>query len=376
MSIKGFEIIGILGKGAFSTVFKALRKSDNTIYALKRVDYDSMKRKEQENTFNEIQILSSISHRNIVSYKDAFADEANNHLYIVMEYASQGDLLQLINSHRKAGTFVAETTIWKYLAQSLLGLHTLHTSGILHRDIKCANIFLSQKGVIKLGDLNVAKIAALAKTQTGTPFYASPEVWSGRQYDLKSDIWSLGCSIYELASQHPPFEADSIKGVYTKVTTCTYPPLPARYSAELSQIIALMLQVSPATRPNCEELLGMHEFQKKWRVRKSSLSGGSPVAQPLGIPLSLKELDRALPAANYSNRAETTVRHRRGYSRENLHCGNFSANTKPKMTPSPAVKLSARPLKKVPSNIFKQILREGAQHYPRKPLCHHRIDLS
>lgn len=88
------------------------------------------------------------------------------------------------------------------------GLKVLHDRSILHRDLKCANVFLNSEGQIKLGDLNVSKIAkydGLLFTQTGTPYYASPEVWRDQPYDLKSDIWSLGCVLYEMTALKPPF---------------------------------------------------------------------------------------------------------------------------------------------------------------------------
>ena len=87
------------------------------------------------------------------------------------------------------------------------GLKVLHDRSILHRDLKCANVFLNSEGQIKLGDLNVSKIAkydGLLFTQTGTPYYASPEVWRDQPYDLKSDIWSLGCVLYEMTALKPP----------------------------------------------------------------------------------------------------------------------------------------------------------------------------
>ena len=92
--------------------------------------------------------------------------------------------------------------IWKILLSSLRGLATLHNLKILHRDIKCANIFIMKDGNYKLGDLNVSKVAkkGLVYTQTGTPYYASPEVWRDEAYDIKSDIWSLGCIIYEICA--------------------------------------------------------------------------------------------------------------------------------------------------------------------------------
>jgi len=88
-------------------------------------------------------------------------------------------------------------------------LKALHDLKIVHRDIKCANIFLTKEGKVKLGDLNVSKVAkkGLLKTQTGTPYYASPEVWKDKPYDFKSDIWSLGCVLYEMITLSPPFTA-------------------------------------------------------------------------------------------------------------------------------------------------------------------------
>ena len=100
------------------------------------------------------------------------------------------------------------------------GLKVLHDMKILHRDLKCANIFITKKdNIFKLGDLNVSKVAkmGLVYTQTGTPYYASPEVWRDQPYDAKSDIWSLGCILYEMASLKPPFTAPNMDGLYKKV---------------------------------------------------------------------------------------------------------------------------------------------------------------
>ena len=97
----------------------------------------------------------------------------------------------------------------------VLGLKTLHDMKIYHRDIKCANVFINSEGVYKLGDLNVSKVVkgGLAKTQTGTPYYAAPEIWEGKPYDSKCDIWSIACVIYEMASFLPPFRANDLKGL-------------------------------------------------------------------------------------------------------------------------------------------------------------------
>ena len=105
------------------------------------------------------------------------------------------------------------------ISQITRGLKVLHDMQILHRDIKCSNIFLMKDEIYKLGDLNVSKQATqgLVYTQTGTPYYASPEVWRDEPYDSKSDIWSLGCIFYEMCQLKPPFQAKSMDILYKKV---------------------------------------------------------------------------------------------------------------------------------------------------------------
>lgn len=156
-----------------------------------------------------------------------------------MEMADNGDLLQSIEKSKKNRTKMSEKTIWHYFVQIVRGLKALHDLKIVHRDIKCANIFLTKNGIIKLGDLNVSKVnkKGMMQTQTGTPYYASPEVWKDRPYDYRSDIWSLGCVLYEMITLMPPFRAQSMSGLSQKVTRGVFDPLPSNYSADLSNII-------------------------------------------------------------------------------------------------------------------------------------------
>ena len=136
------------------------------------------------------------------------------------------------------------------------GLKTLHELKILHRDIKTANVFMFQSGAVKLGDMNVSKMSkSMCKTQTGTPYYASPEVWKDLPYDKKSDIWSLGCVIYEAITLKPPFRANDMEGLYKKVTRGFYPHIPPEYSEEISIVLKTMLQVTPHLRSTCDRIL-------------------------------------------------------------------------------------------------------------------------
>ena len=125
-----------------------------------------------------------------------------------------------------------EKKIWYILIQVIRGLKALHDMKILHRDMKSANVFLYKDMTSKLGDLNVSKVSkkGLSYTQTGTPYYASPEVWRDMPYDHKSDIWSLGCVIYEMCALMPPFRADDMQGLYKQVTKGKFPRIPNHYS--------------------------------------------------------------------------------------------------------------------------------------------------
>ena len=160
-----------------------------------------------------------------------------------------------------------EKHIWQILIQVVKGLKSLHDLKILHRDMKSANIFLYKDGSAKLGDLNVSKVAkkGLLYTQTGTPYYASPEVWRDQPYDLKSDIWSFGCVIYEMCSLIPPFRADDMNGLFKKVLKGQYPPIPSHYSMDMRQLIKTMLNVTPSARPDSEQILQMPIVQKRYR---------------------------------------------------------------------------------------------------------------
>ena len=176
-----------------------------------------------------------------------------------MEYAGGGDLYNKIISYKKKGSYMPEKEVWHYFVQIIRGLQALHDLKIVHRDIKCANLFLTKEGVLKLGDLNVSKVAkrGMLQTQTGTPYYASPEVWKDRPYDSKSDIWSVGCVLYEMCALNPPFRAQDMNGLCQKILKGIYPPIPAIYSQDLVQMIRGLLQQTPSLRPNCTQILAM-----------------------------------------------------------------------------------------------------------------------
>ena len=306
--MENFEILEKIGQGAYSTVLKVKRKEDNIIYALKKVNLSALKEKEKINSLNEVRILASIHSPYVISYKEAFFDKNSSCLCIVMEYADNGDLYQKIISKKKKACLFEEKEIWEIFIQLIKGLKSLHNLKILHRDLKSANIFLFSDGFVKLGDLNVSKVTkkGLGYTQTGTPYYASPEVWKDHPYDNKSDIWSLGCVLYEMITLKPPFRAQNMEQLYKKVISGEYNKIPSNYSEDLSNIVDYLLQVNSNNRPSCDDLLHNEiiiKYMEMYENNNNNLNvnlNGDMLLKTIYFPKNLGTLENKLPKANYN----------------------------------------------------------------------------
>jgi len=307
-----FQIISKLGEGAYSTVFKVKRIIDNQIYALKKVKLLNLSEKEKENSLNEVRILASVKSNFVVSYKEAFFDEKDNTLCIVMEFADRGDLYQQIVAHKKTAKFFEESDIWRIFIQLVKGLKALHDLKILHRDMKSANVFLFSNGCAKLGDLNVSKVArrGLGYTQTGTPYYASPEVWKDKPYDHKSDVWSLGCVLYEMITLRPPFRAKDMEGLFNKVCKGQFSRIPDRFSDDLFKIVQYLLQVNSIQRPSCEQILQHPIVLKRIEYFKSfgteEENEDKCLLKTIHMPKNLLFLSDKLPKPNYDKQFKNT----------------------------------------------------------------------
>eukprot|EP00826_Nyctotherus_ovalis_P023156 TRINITY_DN1781_c0_g1_i2.p1 TRINITY_DN1781_c0_g1~~TRINITY_DN1781_c0_g1_i2.p1 ORF type:complete len:389 (-),score=85.00 TRINITY_DN1781_c0_g1_i2:121-1287(-) len=247
-----------------------------------------------------------------------------------MEYADGGDLFNRIKKYSSTGSKFPEEEIWKLLYEMTSGLKALHDLKICHRDIKCANMFIS-KGKIKIGDLNVSKIVkvGLLYTQTGTPYYASPEVWKDRPYDFKSDIWSLGCVLYEMCALRPPFMAGSMRELYKKVTLGIYPEIPSCYSEELAEVVHHLLQVIPGRRPTCAQILSMPSVRKysedvqAVKTADNALASGKLLGT-IRLPKNLRSLGERLPQSNYDIRPFHSIEVSRSKLSRNPSCRSIN----------------------------------------------------
>ena len=168
-----------------------------------------MNPKMKKDAINEVTILSKMEHPNVIKYYDSFIER--NFLNIIMEYCENGDLGNFLQKQNEKP--LPEIKIWKFFIEMCLGLDYIHKRKILHRDIKTMNIFLSKADEIRIGDLGVAKLlhenSDFAKTMVGTPFYLSPEMCEEKPYNEKSDVWALGCVLYEMCTYKHPFEANN-----------------------------------------------------------------------------------------------------------------------------------------------------------------------
>lgn len=220
-----------------------------------------MSEKEKELLVSEVNILKNLKSSFIVRYYDRIIDKKSRKIYIIMEYCGAGDLSNEIKKKKADNDNFSESFIWKVIAQLCLALYECHDNKpnkILHRDIKPQNIFLASPTHVKLGDFGLAKSLSESKyatTNVGTPYYQSPEQVKEQAYNEKSDMWSLGCVIYELCNQHPPFQAKNHLGLALKIKAGQYPPVKATYSSDLRNLIANCLKLDPVTRFSVEDLM-------------------------------------------------------------------------------------------------------------------------
>ncbi|NXA79715.1 NEK3 kinase, partial [Thryothorus ludovicianus] len=252
--MEGYNVLKVLGEGSFGRALLVDHRISDQKYVMKEIRLP-MSSSGVENSRKEAVLLAKMKHPNIVAFKESF--EADGHLYIVMEYCDDGDLMQKIK--HQGGNLFPEDKILHWFVQMCLAVKHIHDKRVLHRDIKSKNVFLTQSGKVKLGDFGSARLLAhpmsYACTYVGTPYYVPPEIWESLPYNNKSDIWSLGCILYELCTLKHPFQANSWKHLILKICKGSYDPLPSHYSYELHYLIKQMFKRNPQNRPSASTIL-------------------------------------------------------------------------------------------------------------------------
>uniref|UniRef100_A0A8C2V1J5 non-specific serine/threonine protein kinase n=1 Tax=Chinchilla lanigera TaxID=34839 RepID=A0A8C2V1J5_CHILA len=289
-----FDVIKVIGEGSFGKAYLAKGKSDGKHCVIKEISFDKKEASEKEVT-----LLAKMKHPNIVAFFSAFQER--HRLFIVMEYCDGGDLMRRI--HRQRGVLFGEDQILGWFVQISLGLKYIHDRKIVHRDIKSQNIFLSKNGMVaKLGDFGVARVLnnsmEFARTRIGTPYYLSPEICQNQPYNNKTDIWSLGCVLYELCTLKHPFEGKNLQQLALMICQARVAPLPPRFSRDLRSLVPQLFRVSPRDRPSVSSIL-KRPFLEKLIAKYSApeVTGGIPV-------LPAEYLQRKFEAQQYKLKVE------------------------------------------------------------------------
>lgn len=255
----GFEEVKIIGRGQYGKARLVRAEKEKSCCVAKTIDLTCLSSKERETALQEVALLRRLDHPNIVEYKDSFFMAET--LVIIMQYCEGGDLQSYIKDKFREKQRILEVQIMHYFAQILQALLYMHGEHILHRDLKTSNIFLMKsKRVVKLGDFGISRVLEgsieAAMTVVGTPYYMSPEVCENKPYAFKSDVWSLGCVLYELCMLKHAFSADNLLGLVYKIVSDKYEPIPGMYSSALNVLIQRMLEKDATKRPCVRDLLG------------------------------------------------------------------------------------------------------------------------
>ncbi|KAL8968343.1 MAG: hypothetical protein Q9183_002505 [Haloplaca sp. 2 TL-2023] len=333
--LEKYEALGVIGKGSFGIIRRVRRNTDGRILCRKEVSYIKMGQKEREQLHAEFSILASLRHPNIVAYYHRHHLKDTQDLHLYMEYCGGGDLSKIIKTLIAKNQYADEAFVWSIFSQLATalyrchygvdppeagtnvlgltgevkppqGLRTKNQVMILHRDLKPDNVFLGDDNQVKLGDFGLSKLMQshdFASTYVGTPYYMSPEICAAERYTLQSDIWSLGCVIYELCSRRPPFDAKTHFQLVQKIKDGRVDPLPSMYSPELQHAIKSCLKVNPHQRPDTAALLSLPIMRLMRKEREVVEIGKELRLREEQVAMKKQEVEEK--AANFEREQET-----------------------------------------------------------------------
>ncbi|ORZ01815.1 Pkinase-domain-containing protein [Lobosporangium transversale] len=277
----------LVGRGAYGAVYKGIENATQQVVAIKVLNLDT-EEDDVSDIQREIATLSQLKNcdsQNITRYHGSFLNGTK--LWIVMDYAAGGSIRSLLQALNK----IDEKCIAVIAREVLQALSYLHKHGIIHRDIKAANILLTDEGRVQLCDFGVAGQVTMNSLKrnsfVGTPYWMAPEVIKGQTYDYKADIWSLGITIYEIATGNPPFADQDPMRAMSLIPKTRPAQLEGDWSPAMKEFVALCLHEDPIQRPSAEDLL-----KTKWI--KNTSKNPTALLKDLVAKFEQHKLDSAL----------------------------------------------------------------------------------
>ncbi|KAL0840464.1 hypothetical protein ABMA28_015712 [Loxostege sticticalis] len=255
---QNLTVLKTIGKGTYGNVYLCENRLSCNLSIVKDIELNGKIQDHRQEIANEVNILSSMRHPNIVRFYECFYTD--NHVMISMEYATSGNLAEYM--YQRYPKLIKQQEILFYFSQVLLGVNYIHNLNIIHRDLKAENILLTGKNglLVKIGDFGISKMLASAKktsTVIGTPYYLAPELCEGKPYDTKSDIWALGCLLYEMCTHKRAFDSESLVGLVKAITNGSVHPIDLNvYERGMQDLIDAMLSILPEKRPCVKKVMG------------------------------------------------------------------------------------------------------------------------
>ncbi|XP_030208927.1 serine/threonine-protein kinase Nek4 isoform X2 [Gadus morhua] len=254
--MNNYVFIRVVGKGSYGEVNLVKHRADRKQYVIKKLNLTKSTKRERRAAEQEAKLLSQLRHPNIVTYRESWEGE-DCQLYIVMGFCEGGDLYHRLKQQK--GDLLPERQVVEWFVQIAMALQYLHEKHILHRDLKTQNIFLTKTNIIKVGDLGIARVLEnqndMASTLIGTPYYMSPELFSNKPYNHKSDVWALGCCVYEMSTLKHAFNAKDMNSLVYRIVQGKLPQMPGQYDPLLGELIRSMLCKRPEERPDVKLIL-------------------------------------------------------------------------------------------------------------------------
>ncbi|KAM5187786.1 serine/threonine-protein kinase Nek4 isoform 3-T3 [Callospermophilus lateralis] len=298
MPLAAYCYVRVVGKGSYGEVTLVKHRRDGRQYVIKKLNLRNASSRERRAAEQEAQLLSQLKHPNIVTYKESW-EGGDGLLYIVMGFCEGGDLYRKLKEQK--GQLLPESQVVEWFVQIAMALQYLHEKHILHRDLKTQNVFLTRTNIIKVGDLGIARVLEnhcdMASTLIGTPYYMSPELFSNRPYNYKSDVWALGCCVYEMATLKHAFNAKDMNSLVYRIIEGKLPPMPRVYSPELAELIRTMLSKRPEERPSVRSILRQPYIKRqisvfleatKAKTSKNNIKNGDSKSKPVATVVSRK----------------------------------------------------------------------------------------